>query len=356
MSRQMRTAGRIFLADTRSAIAEQVSAWGAAAGDYSVEVFGSNHQLVRRLDVERPDLVLSKLGPAPLDGVTLVRRLQATGIPVALLSRQTRAGAHGSMEGLLAGAADCFLTRRRQGRERLALPRAHFLRRVRELIDRGDRPADVEDATTWYRLAIDRRGRWVAGTPTMRPFPEDRDWIGVMLARTCSLGRLLRACGAAPARPRGGILIGTSLPLRFTRALAEVATRLWNRPVLELGAGERLRGGQWRVIPGRRLLLPVPGTGGAAFRWEPSRAVSETALLRQRIERLAIEVDRPVRLYLFDPPDARLARALQAFAGGSGAVYLQSAGMPIPNLAVPAGPRAAARWREEESDVERFAA
>jgi chemotaxis response regulator CheB len=322
---------RIFLAEESDAIVSQLRAWCAPShGVFLIDAFPSSRQLLRRVEVERPDLVLIGLALRHTDGLTALRQLRPSGVPVVILSPDTLEGARGTLEALLAGAVDCLVVRTSPGRERVALTRARFARRLMRWM--GAEPLDFQaaDAGTWFRMAMDTRGHLVAGVPTAQPFPAHEAWLGAAFCRTQSLGRLLRSLASAPERPAGGMLLGTSLPPRFTHALAEAATRLWNRVVLELQPGEPMRPGQWRVIPGRMVLQPLALRDAAIqLDWEGGRWSGERELLARRIDALRGPVPLWTRLYLFDEPEPRLMGPLTRLTQSGGAILLHGDRFPL---------------------------
>lgn len=331
---------RIFLAEESETVAAQVRAWCAPERErLQVEVFPSGRQLLRRAEVEKPDLVLASLTLPQIDGLTLLRLLHPAGVPTVILAPDTIEGARGAMDALLAGAADCLIKRPRHGEMRL-LATARGLRQRMDAWREPCGPRDGSESGAWFRLAMDARGEIVAGLPTRQPFPAALSWLGLALCSTPSLGRLLHALAEAPDRPSGGMLIGTALPARFSRALAETAARLWNRAVLELQPGERIRAGQWRVIPARVVLRPLgPGEGGVEVAWEGGRVSGERRLFADRISALAGPSAHGARLYLFDEPDRRLRRPLRRLADAGGAVLLHGDRFPLRQWATESGER-----------------
>jgi chemotaxis response regulator CheB len=322
---------RIYLAQDGDAIVAQLRAWSVQShGCFLIEAFRSGRQLVRQVEIDRPDLVLADLSLARMDGLTALRLLQPSGVPVVILSPQTLEGARGAMEALVAGATDCLVKRTHRMTERLAISHAEFLRRLEQWREAGAPAPPAPEDGAWYRLALDARGRFVAGLPSAQPYPRDEAWLGLALCRTQSLGRMLRAFALAPDRPSGGMLIGTCLPASYTRALAETASRCWNRAVLELRPGERVRGGQWRIVPGRAVLRPVAHSERAIeFDWDGRRWGGERQLLARRIDALRAPLPVWLRLYLFDEPETRLQRPLQGLCAASGAILLHGDRFPL---------------------------
>jgi chemotaxis response regulator CheB len=322
---------RIYLAEESDAIVAQLRDWSARShGSFLVEAFRSGRQLVRQVEIDPPDLVLADLTLPHVDGLTALRLLQPSGVPVVILGPPTLEGGRGAMEALVAGASDCLVKRAHPAGERLAFTRAEFTRRLEQWQDAGSPAPPMPEDGAWYRLALDAHGRLVAGLPTAQPYPRDEAWLGLALSRTQSLGRLLRAFSLAPDRPSGGMLIGTCLPASYTRALAETAARCWNRVVLELQPGERVRPGQWRIVPGRAVLRPVARSESAVeFDWDERRWGGERQLLAQRIDALRPPMPVWMRLYLFDEPEKRLQRPLRGLCAASGAVLLHGDRFPL---------------------------
>ncbi|MBM3317896.1 MAG: response regulator [Candidatus Eisenbacteria bacterium] len=320
---------RLFLAEESETIVAQLRAWCAQPpGRVLVEAFPGARQLLRRAEVERPDLALVGLTMPRIDGLTALRLLQPAGIPTVIVAPDTIEGARGAVDALAAGAADCLIKRPHRGGERLIATREQFRRRIEAWTE----PAAIAPAEegAWYRLALDGRGRIIAGVPAREPFPAEANWLGFSFCRTRSVGRLLQAMAGAPERPGGGMLIGAALPARFTRALAETASRLWNRVVLELQPGESIRPGQWRVIPARAVLRPLAAGGGAVdFGWGSDRWCHERRLFAERIAALPESLGAGLRLYLFDEPEPRLRPLLRRLSGTGGAVLLHGERFPL---------------------------
>jgi chemotaxis response regulator CheB len=342
---------RIYLAEESDAIVAQLRAWSAQSnGSFLIEAFRSGRQLVRQVEIDQPDLVLADLALPRMDGLTALRLLQPSGVPVVIVSPPTQEGARGAMEALVAGASDCLVKRMHQASERLAISRAEFLRRLEQWAETGAPTPPMPEDGAWYRLALDARGRLVAGLPTAQPYPRDEAWLGLALCRTQSLGRLLRAFALAPDRPSGGMLIGTCLPESYTRALAETAARCWNRAVLELRPGESVRPGQWRIIPGRAVLRPSAlSESSIELDWDERRWGGERQLLAQRIDALRAPMPVWMRLYLFDEPERRLQRPLRGLCAASGAVLLHGDRFPLRQWMSDREAGSASRDRSEEA-------
>ncbi|MFH1144408.1 MAG: response regulator [Candidatus Eisenbacteria bacterium] len=323
---------RLFLADGAESVAMQVRGWAAASGGrFTVEAFRSSHQLLRRSACERPDAVLLDLTMPRMDGLTALRSLAPTGIPAIMLSGQTHDGARATMEALIAGAADCLIKTRRNDVERIAATRQEFSARVRRVVLGAEQATGREgERPVWRKIEIDDEGRIVAGRPTLDPFPHQGSWFGLALSPPRCLGKMIHTLSAAPERPLGGMLLGAGLPPRFTRALAEAATRQWNRVVLEVCDGEQLRPSQWRVIPGRRLAR-FHGGERQALRVElrAGRRSSRTDPLLQQIEFLLPAPPPGLRLYLFEQPDPRGWEALEQLISRGATVLVQGRGAAV---------------------------
>ncbi|MCK4412055.1 MAG: response regulator [Candidatus Eisenbacteria sp.] len=303
---------RLYLADADASLAAQIREWaGAAPGAFSLEAFPSNRQLLRRVEFECPDAVLLDVTMPRLDGLTALRALRSTGVPVVMLSPNTIEGARAAIEALVAGAADCFLKKRHHRQPRLAMTGPQFVRRIRRAIVEHDADSPSRAQTTWRSIEVDDRGRVVAGRPHPVPFPRRESWVGLAWTPMRSLGRLVRSLAAAPERPPGGMLLGACLPQRYTRALAEGAARHWNRVVLELQAGESLRPGQWRVIPGRHhVRMTGNGSAGAHLALENNRLAEEESALARQLALLDGAAASQLRLYLYEQPTGQSGQVL----------------------------------------------
>ncbi len=315
------TLRRVFLVEDAESVAEQVRDW--LTPHWKIELLQSSRQLLRRIDYERPDLILLDLTLPRMDGLTTLRWLRSSDVPVIMICPDTLEGARAAMEALLAGAADCFIKKPLRGREQLAITRGQLARRMAQAAAAGGRPAETGHA--WHRLEVGPSGCVAAEGPCLDPFPQSPPWVGFALAQTRSAAVLLHAFAQVAGRPPGGMLIGASLPCRFTQALAETATRIWNRPVIELRDGEGLRPGQWRYIPGQHIVVPVPDASlFGCLRVVPHRGTDETGALARQLTLLGRHTPARLRLYLLDPPDARTQEALNGLSAGADAILLHA--------------------------------
>jgi len=193
----------------------------------------------------------------------------------------------------------------------------------------GTPPCGRGERQIWRTVEIDDRGQVVAGRPTADPFPR-RFWVGLTFVPPRCLGRMVRSLAEAPERPLGGMLLETGLPPRFSRALAEAATRHWNRAVLEMRDGEVLRPGQWRVVPGSHLVRLSGGTRQSPrVALAPGRHPRENDGLVRQIELLLDASPDHVRLYLFEQPDPGSREALERLIAAGGTVLLQGRGASV---------------------------
>jgi chemotaxis response regulator CheB len=315
---------RLYLADAEASLAEQLRAWSRQApGAFSLEAFPSNRQLLRRVEFECPDAVLLDMTMPHLDGLTALRALRSSGVPVIMLSPNTFEGARAAVEALAAGAADCFVKKRHRSQSRLAMNGAQFTRRLRRAIVEHHAALPARSLAAWRSVEVDEEGRVVAGRPEPVPFPRRDPWVGLAWSPMRALGRMIRSLAAAPERPPGGMLIAACLPRRYTRALAEGAARHWNRAVLELQAGEVLRPGQWRVVPGRhQVRVAEAGAAGAALLLEGNRLAEEDSALSRQLALLADAAAARLRLYLYEQPTGRSGRALERLLAAGCTVLL----------------------------------
>jgi two-component system chemotaxis response regulator CheB len=332
---------RVFLADDASGVRQQLRLWEASSKDlFELRSFDTSHQLLRRVEYQEPDLVLLDLTPRGMDGLTVLRLLRDHVAPIVMLSPNTLDGARSTTEALLVGAADYLVKKRHRGEERVSITRTRFIHRLRNLLPQAvasmDERAGISgsdsrvDGQTWLEPDLDQTRRGWRGRPVADPFPETEGWIGFALATTRSVGLLIRALAEAPERPAGAMVIAVSQPPNFTRALRELSSRLWNRVVLELEDGERLRPGQWRTLPGREFLEPVPGeAAGCDWRLVANRVTDQREALRRQITLLGAARPGTLRFYLFDEPCPRTREVLRFLKARGDAVLIHSRALPV---------------------------
>jgi chemotaxis response regulator CheB len=292
---------RLYLAEDAESVRAQLAAWvGDAGRGLTLEAFPSARALLRRSEYDRPDLALVDLTLPGVDGLTALRALRGERVQVALLSPASSDGARSALEGLLEGAADCFWKRGSGRSEKLSSSRLSFLRRVRAIVDA---PMDKPGEPIVRSIAAGSSGlRAPGGSPT---------WFGLTAAPMRALRALLLWHARASATPPAGMLIGAPMPRRVTHVLADCATRLWHRPVLELQDGETFRPGPWRIVPEGALAQPAAGPNGPIWRLLPSRGPEAASWVPRQIELLRHAPFDDVRLFLFDDPPVsseRLAR------------------------------------------------
>src|SRR5512138_1575929 len=76
-----------------------------AGSGYRVVEAGSGHEALRRLRLDRPDIIILDLGLPDVDGLDLIREVrQASPVPIVILS--SRADERGKVEALDLGADD----------------------------------------------------------------------------------------------------------------------------------------------------------------------------------------------------------------------------------------------------------
>jgi CheY-like chemotaxis protein len=292
---------RLYLAEDAETVRAQIRAWARDSRDaFRLVEFPTARPLLRRAEYDPPDLALVDLTLPGLDGLTALRALRAHRVPVALLAPETSDSARGALEGLIEGAADCFWKRRRDGVERLAIGREHFLERARRLVaDPAWRGPEAISCGSCAGIG-----------------PDDAPELGLALSRTSSLGAMLRWMARSPARPDAAMLLGVALPRRLTRMLADCAARLGNRPVLLLEDGEAVRAGQWRVLPGRSIAVPVRRSDGWVWRLSPARENGESGWIARQIEQFGSSAPGEACLYLFSDRDERTRAALARLRSG----------------------------------------
>lgn len=331
---------RLFVATQAEGVAAQVRDWTAGEA-LTVTHFAQGRPLLRHLDYETPDLLLLDLTLPRFDGLTLLRLIRPRAVPVVLLSPNTMEGARAAMEALAAGAADCLLKKCHRGCESLAMTRAQFRRRLAA----NASPAPEAERRTrmlWCRLVTPECGGGGWRVVPERPFAESEARFTLALSTTRALPVLLRELGSAPPRLPQAVLLATGLPPRFTRALTEIAARVGNRTILNVRSGERLRPGQWRVIPGRTALeLRGGGSGLPGVGLSANRATDEEEALARHVGRLERGDLGGIDLALFDPPGPRLRRELPALAAAGVRILAPTRALLVDGA--PLAERAAAR-------------
>ncbi len=322
---------KIFLADPSGSITEQVAGWTQEPERCALSVFESSHQLLRRAQYERPDVILLDLTMPRMDGLTMLRALAPSGVPVVMLGAHTMEGARAAMDALLAGAADCLVKMRTRDGERIAVTQEEFFRRLRRAIatHSSDAGEETSERAAWRRLEVDSEGRVAAGALLPDAFPRDGEWTGLALCQPRCVGRMIRAFAHAPERPAGPMLTALGLPPRFTHALAETAGRYWNRVVLEARDGETPRRGQWRVIPGLRLAAFAGERQRPRVELLTGRRCSPGEALRRQIELASVTTPESLRLYLFEQPDAVVNAALERMMMKGATVLLAGNGAGV---------------------------
>jgi hypothetical protein len=183
---------------------------------------------------------------------------------------------------------------------------------------RGDHAAGPAG---WLRFTPGNGGSaWTPCAPEAA-FPAHDGWTGFVLATPPAIGALLRSLAAVPERPGGPIILQVNQPLCYSRALAEAATRHWNRLVLEFAENEELRAGQWRMLPGRALLAPGRASG-ATPRWHrtTNRICDPASFVRRQITLFGGSTES-LRIFLFETPGADATAMLQSLADRGHAVF-----------------------------------
>ncbi len=333
----LRPAIAIFLADPSRSVADQVTGWVRTSnGSFRLQVFATARQLVRRMEYERPDLLLLDVAMPHFDGLTALRSLGDDRTPMVLLSPDTSEGARLTVETLLAGASD-YLVKRGSGRERrLAISRTRFSSRIHSLIEtqrvqEGPAPAQwdtdamrVAGSSEWVRLhAVDERLRIRLADGD--PFLSDEEWTGVVMATPRSLSRMIRTLTAAPDRPGGPVLLWLPQARTFARALREAASRSWNRAVLELRQGEALRRGQWRLLPGRTMLSLRADRGpGSAFDLQLNRVADEQRAAALQLRLLEAFEPGRLRVFLVEAPRGPMLDPVRRLVSKGQSVFLHS--------------------------------
>lgn len=342
---------QLFLAADDRGVCDQLRDWADADPRFRLTIFRTGWQLLRRVAYETPDLVLCDLALPGIDGMTVLRQLGRPAPPVVMLSPQTQEGARATTEALLAGAADYFIKKRRNGRIHIAMTSAALRRRLLDLLVRaGDGGAAGRD-DGWLRFSPQNgSATWTPCAP-QAAFPAHGGWTGFVLATPPSTGNLLRSLAAAPERCGGPIILQVCQPLCYSHALAETATRHWNRLVLEFAENEVLRAGQWRVLPGRTLLAPGRMLGeGQQWHRISNRICDPEASVRRQIALLGGSSES-LRLYLLEPPSEDATAMLQSLADRGHAVLAYAGGLTLAAPSERGAPHCAAHhdtvWEEK---------
>ena len=336
VSSNPRRTGRLFLAEPSPGIGRQVDAWvQSAANELGLQVFATARQLLRRMEYEQPDLLLLDVTLPQFDALTAVRSLEASRTPVVLLSPDTRDGARLTMDALLVGACDYIIKRRRRGEVHLAISRRRFLALAQRHAAPSHGPADRE-LPHWTRLWPAAHGT-LRRNPERNPFSADGRGLGVATCRPSQLAALITALSAAPDVGAGAMCLAVPQARRFSQALREAAARRWNRPVLLLRDGERLRPGQWRLLPGRMLLAPTLERGGmtGGHAAPPGECEGQPVLFlrhnrlvdAERALEMQLDFLRPLpagslRVYLAEEPCGAVRRAAAELAAAGHALLV----------------------------------
>ncbi|MBD3237098.1 MAG: response regulator [Candidatus Eisenbacteria bacterium] len=347
----------LLLATGEAGIASQLKDWVENDPQFGLAVVRTGRQLLRRLAHETPDLILCDLALPGADGITVLRQLRPPAPPVVMLSAATQEAARAATEALRSGAADYVIKKGQGGESRLTITPAMLRRRLLRHLERPSALRDRRVCGEWLRLLPEgSRRRWQP-SDSRAVFPAHAGWTGFVLASPAAIGALLRSLAEAPQRPGGAMLLQVPQPLCYSRALAEAATRHWNRLVLEYVEQETLRSGQWRILPGRTLLAPGSRAAGREARRDTGRGgwhrtinrISDPeAALRRQIALLGGATES-VRLYLFDPPCDEAVAMLQSLVDRGHAVCAHAG-----CLATAAEPRMARAPVVERSDPRRW--
>jgi chemotaxis response regulator CheB len=296
----------LFVADPDPAVTRRVRTWleRLPAGQVpQMHAFHGAKELLRRWGYVRPDLVLIDVHFPGFDVLTALRTVKAGSPPIVILAEDASDNAPACVEGLLAGARDVFIKRGRGEGVRFAGGGRSFVRRVQELC-RGHQPAERDELPFEYPGcepppaygASGDGARWIRLLPgpdalllgaAFRDFPGLDRRVVVALA---SLADSTRLAGGLllPDRAGGPLIIRVPHPARFNRALQDALSRRWNRAILELQDKEPLRCGQWRMLPGRSMLiLEKNGAQSYAARQAPNRIADEQRSAAAQIEHLS---------------------------------------------------------------------
>jgi len=280
--------GVIFVADTTRTIVDQVREWMTDSPDpCEVHGFASGRELLRRLDYQSPDLLISDVNLPQFDALTALRTLRGSQIPVVLTAQDSRDDARLAVEGLLAGAADVWHKRRRQGSLRLAMGHRPFLRKTALVLQPAAEGPAIQSSCRWLRLdASDDRVQVGCAYSDLLP---GRRRLTLAMGNTNTTARLFGSL-LLPDQSASPLVVRLPHAASFGPALQEALSRRWNRAVLELEKTERVRCGQWRLLPGRSVLEVSqggkPDDGGTIAGWGPNRLVDEERSSCAQLERL----------------------------------------------------------------------
>jgi chemotaxis response regulator CheB len=313
----------VFVADCASGVAEQVKGWARAGLDsIHIQVFDTARQLLRRMEYQRPDLLVLDVTFPQFDGWTALRSERLRGTPVVLISPDTLPGARLTTEALLGGARDYIIRRGSGARAHLATSLSRFVATARRTLDaqRGSRDAD-QKLPRWTHLQLREEGGGRTAAPN-GPQPARDEQATLVLATPRNLPRLVAAAERLADSCAGPVILGIPQPQRFSRALRELLTRRWNRPVLDLRDGERLRPGQWRLLPGRALLKP--NSGNARYGLQPNRLSDAERAIGRQLELLA-GAGSALRVLLCEPLSGGVTPGI-AVGRGPSAPGLENAG------------------------------
>lgn len=336
---------KVFLADPAPGIAAQVGRWGAALGDpFSLSVFPTARQLLRRMEYERPDVLLLDIAFPGFDGLTALRLLQPEQTPIVLLSPDTVEGARATIQALLAGGADYLVKRGRDRHLHLAISRPRFvalLHRVRAAA--ASTPSDEElcevgGVSQWLPLELDGDDLAITG-PEPAPLEGNGDWFGLACAEPRHIGRIIAGFRTAPESPGGPMLLCVPQALRFGRAFRDAAARRWRRAVLDVEANDRIRAGQWRILPGRALLKSSgdPAVEPTAS-LVPNRMVDVRRALVRQLDFLGGRPAGSLRIFLASTPSGALLTALTDLVRKRHRVHLHPAVLAALSAVKPAQP------------------
>ncbi len=333
----------IFLAEQSGDIARQINSWlGSVKHNVRVSHFKTARQLLRRMEYNTPDLLLLETALPGFDGVTAVRSLDTKWTPVILLTTDTNEDAAVTINGLLAGASDYLVVKKRAGGFQITSGQNRFWNKVLRALNEdsstespaidllswqqpglfyqnGDKPAHK-----WVRLAQGDDNLEICGAVSC-PFPDDGTWVGLAMASAASTRRMIMALHETPRRPGGGMLIQSLQGPRFVRAFGEEIARLCNHPVLEYDIREPVLTGQWRLIPGRMVISPI---GECQKKWRseliPNRFVDERRSMALQLESLKNASPGSMRIYLFDLPDRALISPIRKLISNDQIVLLHT--------------------------------
>ncbi len=293
----------VFVADGHSATAGAVQRALASLPDRARALqFRNAKELLRRLAYMQPDLLLIDVAFPGFDALTALRTLDGTALPIALLAQDTREDAHAAIEGLLAGARDVFIKRHRPDAVAFSGGAGALARRLSRLAgaevhDEG-RPVAFTSAgcgpicpygskgntARWIRVMAAEGGLGLGGPVNEMPGGALR--VVTALGTLSSVARLAGGL-LLPDRAGGPLLIRMPHTARWGRVIQDALSRRWNRTVLELQNQERLRCGQWRMIPGRSLVhLSRNGHAGYQARQCSNRIAHEERATALQLEEL----------------------------------------------------------------------